>query len=128
MEALQDYGSDADRIEYINRLKEEKQNFIINTKRPETSSVYIYTWTHRTTGCDVISTVTTTLPMKNGNMKDIKMYNKEMKRFVLLLFCFFAFLFSSPSDSLTLHSSIHSPTNSHSLPTTESKHLERNLV
>lgn len=84
MESLQDYGSESDRREYINHLKEEKQNYIINTRKPETSSLYIYTWTHRTTGCDVISTVTTTIPMKNGNMKDIKMYNKEMRRYFII--------------------------------------------
>jgi hypothetical protein len=75
-----DYGSDYDRIRYIKRLEEEKQKSIVNVRCAESTTVCVLTWTHRTTGCDVISTVTTTIPIKNGNMKDIKMYNKEMRK------------------------------------------------
>jgi hypothetical protein len=99
------------RLEYITQLKQEKQNYIINTRQMNTHVIPLYTWTHRTTGCDVISTVTTTVPMKNGNMKDIKMYNKEMRRSVP---SFIPALFASP---LTFP-----------LPFIELKDQERNLV
>jgi hypothetical protein len=69
-----------DRMEYITQEKQDEQNDIVNVRQMNTCVIPLYTWTHRTTGCDVISTVTTTTPMKNGNMKDIKMYNKEMRR------------------------------------------------
>jgi ankyrin repeat protein len=75
-----DYGTDDDRFNYITQLKEIKQDYLINKRAMNASTVLLYTWTHRTTSCDVISTVTTIKPMKNGNMKDIKMYNKEMRR------------------------------------------------
>jgi ankyrin repeat protein len=75
-----DYGTDDDRFNYITQLKEMKQDFLVNKRTMNASTVLLYTWTHRTTSCDVISTVTTVKSMKNGNMKDIKMYNKEMRR------------------------------------------------
>lgn len=75
-----DYGTDEDRFNYITHLKEMKQDYLIYKRTMNASTVLLYTWTHRTTSCDVISTVTTIKPMKNGNMKDIKMYNKEMRR------------------------------------------------
>lgn len=76
-------GDDNERVNYMNKLKREEQGNIINVRSCSSSTVCSVTWTHRTTGCDVISTVTTTLPIKNGNMKDIKMYNSEMRKYVL---------------------------------------------
>lgn len=71
---------DVERVKYINKLKEEEQRGIINVRSCSSGTFFTVTWTHRTTGCDVISTVTTTLPVKNGYMNDIKMYNKEMRK------------------------------------------------
>ena len=66
--------------QYILNQKQEYQNNVINIKTASTSTISRYNWTYRTTGCDVISIITTTVPQKNGEMKDIKIYNKEMKR------------------------------------------------
>lgn len=65
---------------YIASQKEESQRRLVNYKTSATSSKCIYNWSYRNTSCDVISIVTTTVPKENGDMKDIKHYNKEMRR------------------------------------------------
>ena len=65
---------------YISEIKQEEQRSVVNVRCSTATSICSVTWTHRTTGCDVISTVTTTIPIKNGNMRDIKMYNMEMRK------------------------------------------------
>lgn len=69
----------SDRDAYITKLYEEKQNQLVNVRSALTSTSTVLTWSHRTTSCDVISTITTTVVMKNGDMKDIKMYNNNLK-------------------------------------------------
>ena len=69
----------SDRDIYITKLYEERQNEIINVRCASSMTSTVLTWSHRTTNCDVISTITTTMPLKNGAMKDIKMYNNNLK-------------------------------------------------
>ena len=64
---------------YANRA-EINQAKIVNMKNGSTKTSNVYVWTYRSTACDVVSVVTTTLPVKNGDMKDIKLFNKEMRR------------------------------------------------
>ncbi len=64
---------------YANRA-EINQAKIVNIKNGCTKTNNVYVWTYRSTACDVVSVVTTTLPVKNGDMKDIKLFNKEMRR------------------------------------------------
>lgn len=71
---------DVDRDEYFKFLAQEYQKTIVNHTNASTSSNSIYVWTYRNTGCDVISVVTTATPIQNGDMKDIKIFNKEMRR------------------------------------------------
>ena len=65
---------------YIRRRQEEVQNSIVNVRNTSSSVIGSTSWTFRTTGCDVVSVVITTIPLKNGQMKDIRLHNKEMKR------------------------------------------------
>jgi hypothetical protein len=71
---------DIDRNNYINKIKESLQSQIVNFISGVDESIPVTTWSDRITSCDVISTVTTTVPIKSGDMKDIKMYNKEMRK------------------------------------------------
>ena len=68
-----------DRDEYITRLYRDRQNQIVNVRNESALTSTVLTWSHRTTNCDVISTITTTVPIKNGNMNDIKLYSKNIK-------------------------------------------------
>eukprot|EP01041_Mallomonas_annulata_P004030 gene4030-8022_t len=68
------------RESYIARQQEEYQRGVVNYKSCNTNTHAIYNWTYRNTGCDIISIITTTLPRRHGDMKDIKKYNKELKR------------------------------------------------
>lgn len=69
----------SERDVYITKLHEERQNNIVNFKSAASTMSTVLTWSHRTTSCDVISTITTTVQMKNGDMKDIKMYSNNIK-------------------------------------------------
>lgn len=66
---------------YLKKKAEELHDSIINVKSCTTSTVDTYTWTFRTTACDVISIITTTVPIKNGTIIESKSHNKEMKRY-----------------------------------------------
>ena len=72
--------SDLRRDEYLRKTKEILQNSIVNFKSTETSTFGDYIWTYKSTYCDVISIVTTTIPFRNAAMKDIKFRNKELRR------------------------------------------------
>lgn len=52
----------------------------VRSKSATTQGKSVYLWTYRNTSCDVISIIATTVPIRNGAMKDIKLHNKEMKR------------------------------------------------
>jgi len=71
---------DEDGRNYIINYAEQYQSSRIISKNAETNTKCSYIWTYRSTGCDVISILTTTVPIKNGKMKDIKVHNKEMRR------------------------------------------------
>jgi hypothetical protein len=74
-----DYDS-AIKASYIRARKEQLQRKVVNVRNSTTAVVGLTAWTFRTTSCDVISLVTTTVPVTNGAMKDIKLHNKEMRR------------------------------------------------
>jgi len=71
---------DDDGRNYIIQYAERYQSSTVNYKNSDTNTKGSYVWTYRSTGCDVISILTTTVPIKNGKMKDIKVHNKEMRR------------------------------------------------
>ncbi len=68
------------RANYIRIRREEVQNSIINYRTCTSSTSGSDIWTFRNTGCDIVSVVTTTTPIKNGVMKDVRLHNKEMRR------------------------------------------------
>ena len=68
---------------YLRSLHERLQNSIVNFKTCDDSSNADLIWTYKVTYCDVLSVVTTSKPFGNGAMKDIKLHNKEMKRFYI---------------------------------------------
>jgi hypothetical protein len=65
---------------YLQKRTEDMQNAVVNVRCATTPTVESYTWTFRTTACDVISIITTTVPIKNGTIKELKSHNKEMRR------------------------------------------------
>ena len=70
-----------DKDSYLRRRGIELQSTVVNVKTTSTSTVESCIWTYRTTSCDVISLITTTVPLKNGAMNDLRYVNKEMKRY-----------------------------------------------
>jgi hypothetical protein len=72
--------SAAMKADYIRMRQEEVQRNIVNVRNTSSSVVGSTSWTFRTTGCEVVSVVTTTMPLKNGQMKDVRLHNKEMRR------------------------------------------------
>jgi len=69
------------REEYVAKRKELHQNGVVNFKSCRTMTISGYNWTYKTTGSDVVSIITTSFPYRNGEMKDIKLYNEEMNRY-----------------------------------------------
>ncbi len=69
-----------DRNEYFKQKAINLQNRIVNYKTSTTITSEALVWTYRTTNCDVISIITTAIPIKDGNMKDIRIENHEVKR------------------------------------------------
>lgn len=66
---------------YLRRRTEELQNAVVNVKCSTTSTTDAFIWTLKATSSEVISVVTTTVPLKNGTMKEMtKTRNKEMRR------------------------------------------------
>ena len=66
---------------YYRQRNIEIQKGIVNYKSSTTSTTDSFIWTYRTTSCDVISIITTTVPIRNGSMDDIKLPNREVKRY-----------------------------------------------
>lgn len=69
-----------EREEYYREKAIEVQKGIVNYKSCSTTTSESFMWTYRTTGVDVLSVITTTVPVTNGGMKDILMKNREIKR------------------------------------------------
>ena len=65
---------------YIQEKAEQLQKCIVNYKSAMTNTVDGSILISRSTSCDVISVVTTVAPVKHGEMKDIRMTVKEIKR------------------------------------------------
>ena len=72
--------SQDEREEYYRRKAIEIQKGIVNYKSCSTMTSESFIWTYRTTSVDVISVITTTVPVTNGAMKDILLKNREIKR------------------------------------------------
>lgn len=66
--------------DFLRNRSRKIQSTVVAFKSSPTASTSSYIWTYRHTACDVISIVTTTVPMKNGVMKDIRLPVKEVKR------------------------------------------------
>jgi hypothetical protein len=69
-----------DREEYFRQKAIDLQKNITNVRTTTTLTSESHIWTYRTTNCDVVSVITTTVPVKNGYMKDIKIDPNEPKR------------------------------------------------
>lgn len=69
------YDEEREKYYQSRRILEQKSRVTYKSCNTLTSEAYI--WTYRTTSCDVLSIITTTVPMKDGLMKDIKINNKE---------------------------------------------------
>ena len=67
---------------YLVKRAQELQSAIVSFKSASTATTGSYIWTYRHTSCDVVSIVTTTVPIKQGVMKDLKLHNKEMRRYI----------------------------------------------
>ena len=80
MSAISGEYSDDIKANYIQKRQEEVQNCIVNVRNTSSTVIGSASWTFRTTGCDVVSVVITTIPLKNGQMNDVRLHNKEMKR------------------------------------------------
>jgi hypothetical protein len=76
------------REEYFKQKALDLQKKIVNTRTATTLTSESYIWTYRTTNCDVVSVITTTMPIKDGNMKDINIPSNEPKRYFYL--CLFS--------------------------------------
>lgn len=66
--------------DYFRQKAIDQQNKIVNFKSCNTITSEALVWTYRTTNCDVISLITTAIPIKDGNMKDIRIESFEPKR------------------------------------------------
>ena len=58
----------------------EEQSKIVNIKECPTRTSEALIWTYRTTNCDVITVITTAIPLQDGKMKDIKIPYNEPNR------------------------------------------------
>ena len=65
---------------YLVKRAQQLQSAIVSFKSASTATTGSYIWTYRHTACDVVSIVTTTVPIKQGVMTDLKLHNKEMRR------------------------------------------------
>lgn len=74
--------SDEEREKYYRRRAIEIQRGIVTFKSCSTRVSEAYIWTYRTTTCDVISVVTTAIPIKGGHMPDVNIdINKKNVRY-----------------------------------------------
>ncbi len=69
-----------DKDRYLKARQEAIQNNIVNCRSALSSSTESSEWIFRTTGCDVVSHIMTTVPIRSGQMKDIRPVNKELRR------------------------------------------------
>jgi len=69
-----------DKEEYYKQKAIDYQSRIVNYKSCTTSTSDAFVWTYRTTNCDVVSIITTIVPVRDGLMKDVKINVGEVKR------------------------------------------------
>jgi hypothetical protein len=67
--------------DYYRRRAIEAQNKIVTYKSCSAKTSEAYIWTYRTTSCDVLSIITTTVPIKDGLMKEIHIENRNVVRY-----------------------------------------------
>ena len=72
--------NDTEKEQYFRTAAVEYQRGIVNFKSSSTNTSKAYIWTYRTTSCDVLSVITTTLPVKDGIMKEINIESKKVIR------------------------------------------------
>jgi len=72
--------NDSEKEQYFRTAAVEYQRGIVNFKTSSTNTSKAYIWTYRTTSCDVLSVITTTLPVKDGIMKEINIESKKVIR------------------------------------------------
>lgn len=68
------------REDYFRQKAIDLQNSIVNVKSATSLTSEAFVWTYRTTNCDVISIITTAIPIRDGYMKDINIESHEPKR------------------------------------------------
>ncbi len=69
-----------DKDEYYRQKAMDFQSRVVNYRSSTTMTSDAYVWTYRTTNCDVVSIITTVMPVKDGLMKDVKINMGEPKR------------------------------------------------
>jgi hypothetical protein len=66
-----------ERHRFLDKFAEEIANVKLSFKSVASTTTSSTIWTYRNTCCDVISIITTVVPIKNGLMRDIKQANLE---------------------------------------------------
>lgn len=77
--------SAADKEKYYIDRAFDIQNGIVTYKSSATRTSEALIWTYRTTSVDVISIMTTTVPVKNGTMNDINLEHHAIRRYVVAI-------------------------------------------
>lgn len=72
MLSLEFEDEQAERAAYLEARAEYIQSQIVTYRSAPAITSSSMVWTYRHTYCDVISVITTSQPIKNGSMKDIK--------------------------------------------------------
>ncbi len=70
-----------DKDDYLRRREELLQSYVVNVKSSTTPTVSFCKWSSRTTSCDVISVVTTTVLFECEKMSNIAEDFAEVKRY-----------------------------------------------
>lgn len=71
------WNEELEKDSYIRRRAEFLQKSVINDWNSDSPTITKYLWTYRNTNCDVVSVITTILPIVDGKMKDMKLNEKE---------------------------------------------------
>jgi len=80
--------NESEKDAYYTQRAIDLQKGILSYKSASTKTSEAYIWTYRTTACDVLSVITTTVPIKNGVMKEINIETKKVIRFVgTIIYC-----------------------------------------
>lgn len=88
-------NEDFEREKYYRNRSIELQKGIVNFKSSSTNTSKAYIWTYRTTACDVLSVITTTVPVKNGMMNEINIETKKVIRLNIFSLYFLRLIFDA---------------------------------